>query len=108
MSRFGGVNILSDGISRNLFILSVQNQQAFNNTACYKDYKGSVHLVGNYFGFLREKNIDIRNGKEFIMENNIMDIVSGTILNMVNLKQVRVKSNIFGMQVKFCSRFSNH
>lgn len=84
-----------------MFILTVQNQQQFNNSACYKDYKGGIYMIGNYFGFLRDKNIAITNGEYFVMENNMIDIVSGTIVNLINLKQARVKSNIFGMQVNF-------
>ncbi len=78
----------------------MQNLQPYNNTACYKDYKGRVYLVGNYFGFLREKNIAVTNGEEFVMENNMVEVLSSTIINMVNIKQSRVKGNIFGMQVR--------
>jgi hypothetical protein len=43
-SRFGGINILTDGYNHDVFVLKVSNMQPYNNVECYKDYKGSVQV----------------------------------------------------------------
>ena len=58
-----------------------------------------LQLVGNYFGYLRDKNINVTGGQEFAMEDNFVDTLYGTPVYLANQKQTKVRSNIFGFQV---------
>jgi hypothetical protein len=56
-------------------------------------------LVGNVFGYLRDKNINVSGGNDFVMEDNFVDTAYGNPVSLANLKQIKVRSNIFGFQV---------
>jgi hypothetical protein len=60
--------------------------------------------MGNYFGYLRDKNINVTGGMEFIMEDNFVEVLYGNPIYLVNLKQSKVRSNIFGFQVRLSFR----
>lgn len=57
-------------------------------------------LVGNTFGYLRDKNINITNAAEVIMEDNFVDLLYGNPIYLINTKQARIRTNIFGYQVR--------
>jgi hypothetical protein len=63
VARFGGINVITDGYTFNVFSLTVQNLQLANNYSCNYDYRGAVRMVGNTFGYLRARNIYITNGQ---------------------------------------------
>ena len=94
--RFGGINIITDGYTFNVFSLTVQNLQKADNYSCNYDYKGSVRLIGNSFGYLRSRNIYITNGMEFVFEDNFVDTLNINSFDLSNLKQTRLRNNIFG------------
>jgi hypothetical protein len=77
----------------------VQNLQKADNTSCQYDYKGSVRMTGNTFGYLRSRNIYITNAMELIFENNFVDTVNTNVFDLTNLKTTRVRNNIFGYQL---------
>ncbi len=60
----------------------------------------NLQLVGNFFGYLRDKNINVTNGEDFLMEDNFVDTLYGNPIWLVNLKQTKVRSNMFGFQVR--------
>ena len=98
--RFGGINVISDGYSFNVFSLTVQNLQLASNNSCNYDYHGSVRLVGNTFGYLRARNIYITNAMEFWFENKYVDLLNSNAFDLSNLKQTRFQNNIFGYELQ--------
>lgn len=55
--------------------------------------------MGNYFGYLRDKNINVTGANDVIIEDNFVETSYGNPIFVVNSKQTKVRSNLFGFQV---------
>jgi hypothetical protein len=47
VARFGGINVITDGYTFNVFSLTVQNLQLANNYSCNYDYRARNIYITN-------------------------------------------------------------
>lgn len=104
-SEFPGVtSTTGNEIEQDMFILDVENVQfELDNSGdeeCNYDYKGRTRLYNNKFGFLRSRNIFMKNGMELMMDGNFFETLHEEAFDIRNMKKTTVMNNHFGYLIR--------